>query len=100
MGLLVHCSPNSPSVNSKQPDLCENKPSVGRQPEPAFGRLAATQCRAHGTNQEGIGAQAKGEIKNDDRSREVDLISTTILRPDFVRKNCLQRRKKGIEHIQ
>jgi HSP20 family protein len=27
MGLLVHCSPNSPSVNSKQPDIAGERKS-------------------------------------------------------------------------
>jgi hypothetical protein len=45
--------------------LCEDKPGVGRQPEPAFRRLAAPQCRAHRANQESTGSQAKGEITPD-----------------------------------
>lgn len=56
-------------ISLVSPHLCENMPSFGRQPKPAFGRLAAAQCRAHRANQEGIGSQATGEIKNRARFR-------------------------------
>lgn len=44
--------------------LCKNQPGIGRKSEPAFGRIAAPQCRPHRADQEGSGSQAKGAIKS------------------------------------
>src|ERR1035438_2486837 len=41
--------------------VCKIEPGFGRQPEPAFGRLPATQCRAHRTDQKGAGEEAEAE---------------------------------------
>jgi len=69
--------------------LCENKPGVGRQPEPAFGRIATAQCRPHRANQKGIGSQAKGEIKNRDSQRNRRLRFANFSRLDFLTINLL-----------
>jgi hypothetical protein len=74
--------------------LCENKPGVGRQPELAFGRLAAAQCRAHRANQEGVGAQASGEIMNPGLFPSHRSYFDKFFRRDFVTKKLFAKAEK------